>query len=88
MKLKYEMEVLEVDGKQMAVPVGGEEEFHGVLHMNGTTADILSILENDVSEDEIVAEMKRQYDATEDVIRRNVAKVLAILREYELIEEK
>lgn len=85
MKLKYEMTFIDIDGSPMAVPVDGSEEFRGVLHMNNTTADILRCLENDVTEDEIVAALKEEYDATEEDIRRNAQKVITILREYDLI---
>jgi len=85
MKLKYEMEMMEIDGSPMAVPVDSGDEFRGVLHMNETTADILEILKNDVTEGELVAAMKELYDADEAQIRRNVEKVLGILRQYGLL---
>jgi len=87
MKLKYEMTILDMDGDPMAVPVNSGKEFRGVLHMNETTEDILKCLETDVTEEEIVAAMKREYDAAEEDIRRNVQKVVDILREYQLITE-
>ncbi len=85
MKLKYEMEMMEIDGSPMAVPVDDGDEFRGVLHMNETTADILEILKNDVTEDEIVAAMKELYDADEAQICHNVEKVLGILCQYGLL---
>lgn len=85
MKLKYTMEIIELDGRPMAVPVDAGDEFSGVLHMNETTADILEILKNDVTEDEIVVKLKEEYEAPEEDIRRNVQKVMGILRENGLI---
>jgi len=87
MKLKYAMEVIEIDGALAAVPIGDGDEFRGVLHMNATTGDILAVLKDDVTEDEIVAALQQQYAATETDIRRNVQKVLGILREYALLVE-
>jgi len=87
MKLKYVMEVLDMDGSPIAVPIDSGDEFRGLLHMNGTTEDIIKCLMNDVTEDEIVSSMKNEYDATEEQLRHSVRKVIEILRKYELITE-
>lgn len=87
MKLKYEMEIVDIDGSPVAIPVNANEEFSGVLRMNDTTKDIIDVLKNDISEEEIVTILKRKYDATEEQIHSSVQKVLGILREYKLIIE-
>lgn len=87
MKLKYELSYIDLDGTPMAIPVGCEEEFRGVLHMNQTTADILRCLEADVTEDEVVAALKQEYDAAEDEIRARVQEAVRLLRENGLLSE-
>jgi len=87
MKLKYEMEIIDLDGSPMAVPVDSADEFRGVLHMNATAQSILEALKNDVSEDEIASALKKEYAATDEQIRMNIAKVLGILRQYDLLCE-
>lgn len=87
MKLKYEMEIIDIDGSPVAVPVNTGEKFSGVLRMNVTTKDIIEILKNDATEEEIIDKLKKEYDATEEEIRSSVQKVLGILREYKLINE-
>jgi len=87
MKLKYEMVTMDMDGSIMAIPADSGDEFIGVLHMNGITADILELLKNDVTMEEAVTALKNEYDATDDEIRRSVQKVVNILRDYSLIIE-
>lgn len=87
MKLKYELSYMDVDGTEVAVPVNSGDEFRGVLHMNSTVADILKCLENDVTEDDIVGTLKKEYDATEEEIRSRVRKTAEILRENGLLCE-
>ncbi len=87
MKLKYQMEVMNIDDFPIAVPVDCGDEFRGVLHMNGTTQDILKCLESDVTEEEIVASLQQEYDATEEQLRHSVRKVVDILRENKLLTE-
>jgi len=84
MKLKYEMTVMEIDGSNMAIPVGCTD-FRGVIHMNETTADILTVLKNDVTEDQIVSELLKIYDASDEQIRQSVKKVIAVLDENNLL---
>lgn len=87
MKLKYEMEVLEIDGSPIAVPIDSGDEFRGVLYMNETTQDILNILKNNVTINQLISELKNIYDSSDEEICTNVDKVLGILREYKLLDE-
>ncbi len=85
MKLKYQLSVTKIDGEYMAVPTEGE--FHGIIRMNETTADILKCLETDLSEDVIVAKLATVYDASTDDLRKSVAEVIKSLRNNGLIME-
>lgn len=87
MKLKYKMEVMDLDGSPVAIPADCDENFRGILQMNGTTADILKCLEKEVTEDEIVAALEKQYNAAAEQIHGSVQKVVSILREHQLIAE-
>jgi len=88
MKLKYKLEVLDMAGSPIAVPVDcSENEFRGIVQINGTTESILRELENDVTEDEIVAALKNEYDATEEQIRHSVRKVVHVLQKNGLLIE-
>ncbi len=88
MKLKYEFVVNQVADKKVAVPVGNDlEGFNGFLKMNDIGAYIFNMLKNDVTEDDIVAAMVKDYpDATEAEIRETVHEFIAKLQEAGLVE--
>jgi len=85
MKLKCQMSTMNLEGKIIAVPLNGGEEFSGVLRMNDITADILKNLEIDITEDELVSHMLKEYDTADEPMRREVRKVVSILRENGLL---
>jgi len=87
MKLKYKMTTLEMDNELMAVPIGSDQDFRGILRMNGTTADILIELEEQTTEDEIIMSLFKKYNASEEEIRESVCMVINQLRECGLLED-
>jgi len=87
MKLKYEISFFEIDDCPMAVPVGAQDNHNFVMHMNEITTDILKILEKEVTEDDVVTALKKEYDATEETIRISVRKVVDILRQNNMLSE-
>lgn len=74
MKLKYDFVVNEVAEQYVAVAVGaGLEEFNGFIKMNDVGADIFELLKNDITLDEIIAQMLKKYpDATEEEARETI----------------
>ena len=62
MKLKYEFIINQVADQMVAVPVGNSlENFNGFLKVNDVGAEILEILKNDVTVEEIAAEMLKKH---------------------------
>ena len=88
MKLKYNFVTNEVADKIVAVAVGDDlEKFNGFIKMNDVGAYIFNMLKNDVTEDDIVAAMKKDFeDATEEEIREAVKEFTDKLRESDVIE--
>ncbi len=88
MKLKYNFVISEVAGKKVAVATGGDlAKFNGFLKMNETAAFIFELLKNDISEEEIVAKVKNNFDgATEEEMRKYVADFLEKLRQEDVLE--
>lgn len=74
--------------KIVAVAVGGDlEKFNGFIKMNDTGAYIFNMLKSDVTEDEIVGAMKRDYeDAAEEKIRETVSEFVSKLKEADVLE--
>lgn len=77
-----------VADKIVAVAVGGDlEKFNGFIKMNDTGAYIFNMLKSDVTEDEIVGAMKRDYeDAAEEKIRETVSEFVGKLKEADVLE--
>ena len=88
MKLKYNFVTNEVSDKIVAVAVGGDlEKFNGFIKMNDTGAYIFNMLKSDVTEEEIVAAMKKDYeDAAEEEIRETVSEFVGKLKEADVLE--
>ena len=88
MKLKYNFVTNEVADKIVAVAVGDDlQQFNGFIKMNDIGAYIFNMLKNDVTEDEIVSAMQKDYeDATEEEIREAVKEFTDKLRASDVIE--
>ena len=88
MKLKYNFVTNEVADKIVAVAVGEDlEKFGGFIKMNDVGAYIFNMLKNDVTEDEIVAAMLKDYeDATEQEVRETVKEFTDKLKAENVIE--
>lgn len=86
MKLKYDGEMVDVSGDLTWIPLDCND-FRGVLLLNETSADIMELLKADTTEDRIVEEMLKMYNAAEADIRRNVKAVIEHLRAEDLLNE-
>lgn len=88
MKLKYNFVSNEVADKIVAVAVGDDlQKFNGFIKMNDIGAYIFNMLKNDVTEEEIVAAMKKDYsDATEEEIRETVSEFVGKLKDANVLE--
>ena len=75
------------DGGETLLVSTGVTKFSGLVHTNGTAGFIVSCLENETTEDEIVAKMLAHYDVTEELARRDVQKVVGQLKTIGAIDE-
>lgn len=88
MKLRYNFVTNEVADKIVAVAVGDDlQKFNGFIKMNDIGAYIFNMLKNDVTEDDIVAAMKKDYnDATEEEIKETVSEFVGKLKDADVLE--
>lgn len=86
MKLRDEFLTHQNNGEALLVP-SGKADFSGIVKGNNTFGEILSLLKNDTTEAQIITEMCKKYDAPEEVVSRDVRKILDTLREIKAIEE-
>ncbi|MBQ6714664.1 MAG: PqqD family protein [Clostridia bacterium] len=80
MKLKYEFVTNFVAGKTVAVAVGKVlNEFGGFIKLNDTGAFIFELLKKEISEEEIVNALLKEYDVTEEKARESTKEFLEYL---------
>ena len=86
MKLKAEY-LVHTSGNQTILVPTGAAGFSGVVQGNRTFQAILEQLQTDTSEEQIIKELSARFDATDDVIRKDVIKVLEGLRKIGALDE-
>lgn len=63
------------------------EAFNGILRSNKIVVDILSMLEQEISEEELVDQLYDRYDAKREQISSDVHQIIAKIREVGLLDE-
>ena len=86
MKLKKEFLLHDTGSESLLVPTGAAD-FSGIVKGNRTLGTILGLLNEEASEDQIVAELKSRFEAPEGSIERDVARVLEELRRIGALDE-
>ena len=89
MKLKFEFVINEIADQKVAVAVGdGLEEFNGFLKMNDTGASIFEKLKDDISEEELISAMAKEYpNETIDSVTECVKDFVGKLIEAGIVEK-
>lgn len=79
MKLNDKFMVHEDGGTKYVVSTG-ETDFSGIARGNETAGFIINCLCSETNEDEIVAKMRKEWDVSEELARRDVRKIVEQLR--------
>ena len=88
MKTKYTFEKMELDGEIVAVPIGdNSDELHAVLNLNEEAMRILELLSEETTEERIVSQLLKEYDATREEITPLVHAYINELRNEGLLLE-
>ena len=88
MKLSENYILKTVAGTAVVVPVGDAvNDIRGMITLNGPAETIWKCLENNMDYESIIAQLKSEYDAPEDVLRTDLAAFLEKLRSYKIISE-
>jgi hypothetical protein len=88
MKLKYRFEVVDVGEELIAVPVGEDaEKIHGVLKLNKAGKEIADLLQEDTTEEQIIAILSSRYNNDKNIIETYVRNAVESFRNANLIEE-
>jgi hypothetical protein len=86
MKLKKGFITYDTDSESMLIP-SRSVSFSGLVKGNRTLGAVLALLKEETTEAEIIASMKNRFDAPEEVIASDVAKVLSELRSIGALDE-
>ena len=79
MKLKNGYVLRNVAGDYVALPKGGDIDLNTVITMNETGAFLWERLQDDTTEDLLVAALLAEYDVNEDTARKSVQAFVAKL---------
>ena len=87
MKVKSDFIIHNRENESLLVSTGASD-FNGLVRGNKIFGDIVGLMEEDTTEDQIVASMLERYDdATEEQVRRDVVRVIAELRGIGALDE-
>ena len=88
MKLNENYVLKTVAGTPVVVPVGDAiSNIKGMITLNGPAEVIWKALEQGKEVDEIVSQLKSEYDAPEDVLRADLTAFLDKLQQYKSLEK-
>lgn len=88
MRLKKGFVLHNIEDEYMAVATGeAAKSFNGLIRNNETADFIYRMLQSDTTEEEIIHEMCRRYDAPEEVIASDVRELIKKIREAGFLDE-
>ncbi|MBE6876021.1 MAG: PqqD family protein [Ruminococcus sp.] len=79
MKLNNEF-ISHNDGDEKLLVSTGASDFKGLVRGNASAGFIMTCLETDTTEDEIVSKMLENFEVSEEIARRDVHKIVTQLR--------
>lgn len=80
MKLSEQFVTFHTDDEAMLVAVGGAD-FSGLVRGSEAFGGVLDLLQEDISEEALIAAMAERYDAPVEVLTKDVRDALAQLRD-------
>ena len=87
-KSRYTFEKMELDGTILAVPIGeNAADLHAVLTVNEEAMRILELLQEDTTEESVVAQLLKEYVGKKEEIVPLVKSFIGQLRQEGLLEE-
>lgn len=86
MKLNENFLTQDIDDTQVMVATG-DADFSGIVRSNQTAAEIVDLLKEETTRDEVVDKMCAKYDAPKETIAEDVDMVIATLRKIGAITE-
>ena len=85
MQLKENFVISQVEDELLLVPVGAD--FHGLVRVKGAARSILEYLRTETDEAAMVERLLEEFEVPREKAERDVAKILAQLRDVDAIRE-
>ena len=87
MKIKKNFILREVAGTNIVVAVGDAvKDFKCIINLNDTGAFLWKKLESDITEEELVLALTKEYDVDSETAKKDVFAFVQRLKEKDLIE--
>ena len=87
MKLKDGFLLRKVAGKNIVVSVASDINFNGMITLNETGVFYWEKLKNQITKEELLAEILKEYDVSEDEAAKDLDEFLLKLSEVEILED-
>ncbi len=86
MKLKHEFEFMELEGDFVAVPIGENGgAMNGLIKMNDSAKAVLQLLQEDITETDIVNALANEYTTGKDEIAAYVHELIELLQAKDML---
>lgn len=87
MKLKYTFDAVDMGDETIAVPVGeGADQMHGVVKLNKSGYEIMEMLQEDKTVEDIVDILATKYDNSKEDLKSHVLTVVEVLKNAGIVE--
>lgn len=87
MKIKNGFMIREVAGQWVVVPLGERVvDFNGIMTLSESGALLWKALEQDTLEEDLVAEILKEYEVDKETAKNDVLEFIATLKEKNIIE--
>lgn len=87
MKIKSDFVLRQVAGTSVVVPVGSEAlDFNGMINLNETGTFLFKLLEQDTSKENLVSELLKEYDVSEEKASSDVDVFINKLKDADILE--
>lgn len=88
LKVSNEFVVRSLMGEYVIVPVGSNAtKFNGIISTNSTGAFLWELLQNDISEDELIQKLKEEYDVSDEDAKEDVHLLISELSKHNILQE-
>ena len=87
MKIKDGFILRKIAGEDIVVPIGNNiADFNGVIRLNESAGFLWKILQEEVSKEELINSLVKEYERDETLATNDVEGFLRILEEHKAIE--